>query len=124
MKPLPTLGQSELQVHPVVLGTFAIGGWWWGPQSSSDALEAIRAHLDAGANGIDTAPMYGFGRAEEIIGEALKGRQQQAVVMTKTGLRWDGIGTPFFPARHEGKKYQVCFDSTPTRLREECHLRV
>ena len=122
MKTLLPLGRSELRLHPVILGTFALGGWWWGAQRRPDAVEAIEAHLDTGANGIDTAPIYGFGQAEEILGEALQGRREQALIMTKTGLRWDGVGTPFFHARHNRRTFQVCFDSTPSRVREECHL--
>jgi len=114
------LGRSDLQIHPVVLGTFAMGGWWWGPQDQGAALDAIRASLDAGATAIDTAPVYGFGHAEQLIGEAIRGRRGDAILMTKVGLRWDGEGTAFFPAQHQGKRLQVCFDLRPERIRAEC----
>ena len=58
----------------IALGTWAIGGWMWGGSDESDAIKTIQAALDLGVNMIDTAPVYGFGRAEEIVGKALQGR--------------------------------------------------
>lgn len=114
------LGKSDLQIHPVITGTFAIGGWWWGPSKDEESIEAIRAAIDSGAGAIDTAPVYGFGHAEEVVGRAIEGRRDQVTVMTKVGLRWDGEGTPFFPATHQGQKLQVSCDLTPERIRSEC----
>jgi methylglyoxal reductase len=83
------LGTSGIKASVVGLGTFAIGGWFWGGTDEKKSIDAIRASLDAGVNLIDTAPIYGFGIAEQIVGKALKGRRDKAVIATKVGLRWD-----------------------------------
>jgi methylglyoxal reductase len=83
------LGTSGIKASVVGLGTFAIGGWFWGGTDEKKSMDAIRASLDAGVNLIDTAPIYGFGIAEQIVGKALKGRRDKAVIATKVGLRWD-----------------------------------
>ncbi len=81
---------TELQITPVGIGTAPIGSgrdWpvWWGPQDERDSLDAIRTALDLGVNWIDTAPFYGWGRAEEIVGRALQGRGDGTLVFTKCG---------------------------------------
>jgi len=95
---LRKLGQSELEISPVILGTWAIGGWLWGGTDRNDADGAIAASLDAGINCIDTAPVYGFGLSEELVGQAIKGRHDSVLVATKCGLVWDDRPgtTPFF----------------------------
>ncbi len=91
------LGQSTLQISPVGIGTAPIGsspGWWvnWGPQDEGEAIRAIQAAIDLGINWIDTAPFYGWGRAERIVGEALQGRRERVYVFTKVGTLPDGQG--------------------------------
>ncbi len=83
------IGSSGIEASVLGLGTFAIGGWFWGGTDEKKSIAAIRASLDAGVNLIDTAPIYGFGLAERIVGKALKGRRDKAVIATKCGLRWD-----------------------------------
>jgi len=83
------LGSSGIPASVVGIGTFAIGGWFWGGTDEKRSVEAIHAALDAGVTLIDTAPIYGFGLAERIVGKALKGRRDRAVIATKVGLRWD-----------------------------------
>jgi len=83
------LGASGVSASVVGMGTFAIGGWFWGGTDEKKSIEAIHASLDAGVTLIDTAPIYGFGLAEQIVGKALKGRRGKAVIATKVGLRWD-----------------------------------
>jgi aryl-alcohol dehydrogenase-like predicted oxidoreductase len=75
-------------VSRIGLGTWAIGGRMWGGSEEAEAIRTIHAALDAGVNLIDTAPVYGFGRAEEIVGRALAGRRGQVAVATKLGLDW------------------------------------
>ena len=88
------------------LGTWAIGGWLWGGTEESDAISTIHAALDNGINLIDTAPGYGFGRSEELVGKALEGgRRAVAIIATKVGLDW-GSG-------------KFLRNSTPARLRNE-----
>lgn len=92
-----TLGRSGLQCEAVGLGTWAMGGWMWGGSDDAAAIAAIRASLDAGVRLIDTAPAYGLGHAERLVGEALKGRREQALIATKCGLVWHTKrGTHFF----------------------------
>jgi len=83
------LGQSDLMVSPVVFGAWAVGGWYWGGQDDADSIRAIHAALDAGINCIDTAPIYGMGHSEEVVGKAIEGRRDKVLIATKCGLRWD-----------------------------------
>src|SRR5258707_14604115 len=84
------LGESELSVSAITFGGWAIGGWMWGGAERKDAVEAIRASYDQGVTSIDTAPVYGQGLSEEIVGEALQGIPRDKVqIMTKYGMRWD-----------------------------------
>jgi methylglyoxal reductase len=85
---LRELGQSKIQASVIGLGTWAIGGWAWGGTDEARAIEGIHAALDAGINLIDTAPAYGLGRSEEIIGRAIKDRRDKVVLATKCGLVW------------------------------------
>lgn len=79
---------TSLRVSRVGLGTWAIGGWMWGGADDAQSIDAIRAALDHGVNLIDTAPVYGFGHSEEVVGQALAGRRSRAVIATKVGLEW------------------------------------
>lgn len=91
------LGQSGIQASVVALGAWAIGGWPWGGTDEARSIEAIHAGLDAGINFIDTAPGYGLGLSEEIIGRAIEGRRDQVVIATKCGLVWHTTkGQPFY----------------------------
>lgn len=82
------IGRSGVAASAVGLGTWAIGGWMWGGTDERESVAAIQASLDAGVTLIDTAPAYGLGRAEEIVGKALSGRRDKAVIATKCGLVW------------------------------------
>jgi aryl-alcohol dehydrogenase-like predicted oxidoreductase len=76
-------------VSRITLGTWAIGGWLWGGTNEAESIATIRAALAHGINVVDTAPVYGFGRSEEIVGKALAdGLRQHVVVATKVGLEW------------------------------------
>ncbi len=84
------LGQSDLEITPVVFGAWAIGGWMWGGNDDNDALRAIQACVDRGITTIDTAPAYGFGHSEKLIAMALRDISRDKVeILTKFGLRWD-----------------------------------
>jgi aryl-alcohol dehydrogenase-like predicted oxidoreductase len=82
------IGGSDVTASAVGLGTWAIGGWMWGGTDEAESIAAIQASLDAGVTLIDTAPAYGLGRSEEIVGKALAGRRDRAVIATKCGLVW------------------------------------
>lgn len=91
------LGQSEMQITPVGIGTAPIGSTpsWrvnWGPQDEGEAIRAIQAAIDLGVNWVDTAPFYGWGRAEQLVGAALRGRRDQVYIFTKVGTLPDGQG--------------------------------
>jgi aryl-alcohol dehydrogenase-like predicted oxidoreductase len=91
------LGRSEIHVPVITFGAWAIGGWNWGGTDDEKAVRAIQAAIDAGIDAIDTAPVYGFGHSEQIVGRALRGRRERVIVMTKVGLRWDDTrGDLFF----------------------------
>lgn len=97
---------TELQASRVGLGTWAIGGWLWGGTDEQDSINTIHRAVELGITLIDTAPVYGFGRSEEIVGKALKGLDRDKVVLaTKVGLEWKGES--------------VFRNSTPERIRQE-----
>jgi aryl-alcohol dehydrogenase-like predicted oxidoreductase len=81
---------TPLRVSPVAIGTWAIGGWMWGGTDEAESVATIRAALDHGINVIDTAPVYGFGRSEEIVGKAIAEARlrHRVVIATKVGLEW------------------------------------
>jgi len=83
------LGPSGIEASVVAFGAWAIGGWTWGGADEQESIRAIHAFLDAGGNLIDTAPVYGFGRSEEVVGKAIADRRDKVVLATKCGMRWD-----------------------------------
>jgi len=82
------IGRSGIKASAIGLGTWAIGGWMWGGTDEARSIDAIRASIDEGVSLIDTAPAYGQGVAEEIVGKAIRGRRDQVVLATKCGLVW------------------------------------
>src|SRR6202161_4540135 len=80
--------KTQLKVSRVALGTWAMGGWMWGGTDQREAIATIHAAINQGINLIDTAPVYGFGASEEIVGAALDGVRSQTVIATKVGLEW------------------------------------
>jgi aryl-alcohol dehydrogenase-like predicted oxidoreductase len=83
------LGDSDVKVTPIAFGAWAIGGWMWGGAEESEAIKAINASLDLGITTIDTAPIYGFGKSEELVGKALKGiPRDKYQILTKYGMNW------------------------------------
>ena len=98
---------NSARVSRIGLGTWAIGGTEWGEVSEGDAIATCLAIFDHGINLIDTAPIYGYGRAEDIVGKAMRqhGRRDRFYIATKAGLEWNDNG--------------VFANSDPTRLRKE-----
>jgi aryl-alcohol dehydrogenase-like predicted oxidoreductase len=84
------IGTSGIVASRIALGTWAIGGWMWGGNNDLDeSVQTIRSAIERGITLIDTAPVYGFGRSEEIVGKALSGGlRERVVIATKTGLEW------------------------------------
>ncbi len=99
------LGRSNVKVTRLTFGAWAIGGWMWGGADKNDAIKAIHKSLDLGITTIDTAPVYGFGLSEEIVGEAIKGVRKDVQILTKYGMIWDKkIGKFYFNSTdNEGK---------------------
>ena len=83
-----TISGTRLNGSRIGLGTWALGGWSWGGTDESDAVATIRRAMDQGISLIDTAPVYGFGLSEELVGKAVaeSGRREHVVVATKVGL--------------------------------------
>ena len=80
--------KTQLKVSRVALGTWAMGGWMWGGTDQREAIATIHTALAQGINLFDTAPVYGFGASEEIVGAALDGVRTQTIIATKAGLEW------------------------------------
>lgn len=106
------------EVSRIGLGTWAIGGWMWGGTDESESIETIRAAVDRGVNLIDTAPIYGFGRSEEIVGKALVqiGDREKIVLATKAALEWNDGKVNRNASR---KRILKEIDDSLTRLRTE-----
>ena len=81
---------TGLRLSRVAIGTWAIGGWMWGGTDEAESIATIRAAIDHGINVIDTAPAYGFGRSEEIVGKAIAHARSNVIIATKVGLEWQG----------------------------------
>lgn len=90
------IGASGLEASALALGTWAIGGGsWWGDNDDQVSIESIHRANDGGITWIDTAPVYGFGHSEEVVGKAIQGRRDKVFLSTKCGLQWrDSVGTP------------------------------
>jgi len=98
---------TNIRASRIGLGTWAIGGWLWGGAEDNESVKTIHAALAKGINLIDTAPVYGFGRAEEVVGRALQefGKRDQVIIATKAGLEW--------------RKEKIFRNSSSERLRQE-----
>ena len=93
-----TLGNSGIEASVIGLGTWVLGGGsvWGADADDNESIATIHAALDAGITLIDTAPAYGFGRSESVLGKAIRGRREKVVLATKCGLWWDGAKGSFF----------------------------
>ncbi|WP_163132083.1 aldo/keto reductase [Agarivorans sp. Alg241-V36] len=89
---LARLGNSDLEITRIGLGAWAMGGkwqWGWGAQQDEDSIATIQHALSLGINWIDTAPVYGLGHSEEVVGKAIKGLAQKPLIFSKCGFNWD-----------------------------------
>ncbi|MGA8036812.1 MAG: aldo/keto reductase [Candidatus Acidiferrales bacterium] len=100
---------TQMNVSRIAQGTWAIGGWMWGGTDERESIRTIHAALDKGINLIDTAPVYGFGVSEEIVGKAIeeRGHREKVFIATKVGLEWNNGS--------------VTRNSSPARIRKEVH---
>ncbi len=91
-----TLGSTNIEISSIAFGAWAIGGWMWGGTDLKEAQAAITRALDLGVTTFDTAPVYGFGLSESIIGETLAAHRPRVQLCTKYGLRWDTTKGQFY----------------------------
>lgn len=114
------LGNSGLEVSALGLGTWAIGGGeWWGDSDEEASIQTIQEAITAGISLIDTAPGYGFGKSEEIVGKAIQNKRDQVVLSTKCGLWWhDSRGAEFF--EQSGHVVRRCLE--PDTIKRELEL--
>jgi len=103
------LGNTGVRVSVIGLGTWVIGGWMWGGAEDRDSLATIRRAIDLGINLIDTAPIYGHGRSEELVGQAVaeSGQRDKLILATKVGLEWNK------------EKTEVWRNASPSRIAQE-----
>jgi methylglyoxal reductase len=114
------LGDSSIETTPIIFGAWAIGGWYWGGTDDGVAVSAIRASMDEGVCAFDTAPVYGLGHSETILGKAIAGRREEVLVMTKLGLRWDCTeGSHFFDIPQEEGGGRIFRNLRPASIRHE-----
>lgn len=117
------LGNTDLEVSVITFGAWAAGGWMWGGNDDREAIEAMRAAYDLGVTSIDTAPIYGQGKSEELVGQAIKGLQRDKVqILTKYGMRWDDTkGSLAFKSQdNDGKDIDIYKYSGRDSVIKEC----
>lgn len=116
-------GQSDLKLSVVTFGAWAAGGMMWGGIEKNDSVNAMRAAIDNGVTTIDTAPVYGMGYSEQLVGEAIKGLQRDKIqILTKFGLSWNSTkGEYFFDSvSNDGKKVSIYRYSGKESIIREC----
>lgn len=117
------LGKTDLSVSVITFGAWAAGGWMWGGADRKEAVRAIHASYDLGVTSVDTAPVYGQGTSEEIVGEAVKELSRDKVqILTKYGMRWDMDKGDFaFHSRdNEGKEIDIYKYAGKESIIKEC----
>lgn len=120
---LKQLGKSSVKVTPIAFGAWAIGGWMWGGAEDQAAIKAIRASYDAGITTIDTAPVYGFGKSEELVGVAMEGiTRDKYQILTKYGLNWQTQEGEFYfdTTDNNGKPLKVYKFANKAKVIQEC----
>jgi len=117
------LGETNLEVSAITFGAWAAGGWMWGGNDDQQAINAMKAAYDLGITSIDTAPIYGQGKSEELVGQAIKGIARDKVqILTKYGMRWDlAKGTFGFKSQdNDGKDLDVYKYAAKESVIKEC----
>lgn len=126
MKTRP-LGPSGIEASVIGFGAWAVGGWMWGGTDEATSVRAIHAAIDAGVNLIDTAPIYGFGRSEQIVGRAIRDRRDRVVLATKCGIICDpSVGQLAFRSDAFGRNPEgmvaVHVHAAPESIRRELEM--
>jgi aryl-alcohol dehydrogenase-like predicted oxidoreductase len=115
------LGASKVKASVITYGAWAIGGTMWGGTDEKEAVESIQASIDAGVTAIDTAPIYGYGKSEELVARAIAGKRDKVQIFTKFGLRWDDTeGEHFFDLKDNGKTTNIYRNAKKHSVIKEC----
>ncbi|MHA7944415.1 aldo/keto reductase [Formosa sp. 3Alg 14/1] len=117
------LGNSDLKLSAITFGAWAAGGWMWGGTEQNDAVKAMQSAFDYGVTTIDTAPIYGMGHSEKIVGEAIKDlSRDQVQIVTKYGLRWDATDGEFYvnSQDNDGKDIAIYKNAKKASIIKEC----
>ncbi len=119
------LGKSDINISRIIFGAWAIGGWYWGGSQDQESQQAIDAALDHGITTFDTAPMYGFGHSETVLGQALRNKRTKVQIATKCGLRWDQEEGVYYFTVDQGpanKPVKIYRNLKAKSIRLECEL--
>lgn len=116
------LGNSGLSLPVISFGAWVTGGWMWGGADDKQSLRAIARALEEGINCIDTAPVYGMGHSEQVVGKAIAGKRDKVIIATKCGLRWDlAEGERFFDTTdNAGQPCTIYKNLRPHSIEYEC----
>lgn len=121
------LGQSGIEASAVAIGTWVMGGWMWGGADENDSIRAVHAALDAGINLLDTAPIYGLGHSESVVGKAIRDRRDRVVLATKCSMvinapggRSVGRSNAAGPSEHGHLEIKIW--NNPESIRNEVEL--
>lgn len=115
------LGSSDIKASVITYGAWAIGGLFWGGSDEKLAIESIHASIDSGVTSIDTAPMYGYGKSEELLAKAVSGKRDKVQIFTKFGLVWDSKeGEYFFDMTDSGKTEHIYRNAHKKSIINEC----
>jgi len=116
------LGNTDLEVSQIAFGAWAIGGWMWGGNDDKDSRRALDIAIDHGITTIDTAPVYGFGKSESLVGNAIQGKRDKIQILTKYGLRWDAEPGEFFfsTSMNDGTPVNIYRYSGKESIIKEC----
>ena len=87
-------GNTDLETSVIGFGGWPMGKGHYGSFDDNEVVQAIHASIDLGVTLFDTAPVYGWGEGEKLLGQALKGKREQVVLVSKGGRQWDGDGGP------------------------------
>jgi aryl-alcohol dehydrogenase-like predicted oxidoreductase len=114
---------TGIEITPMAFGAWAIGGWLWGGTNEEEAVKAIEHSIDLGITTIDTAPVYGFGLSEELVGKAIKNKRNKIQILTKFGLIWDRAeGYPHYAQtpKNDGTLVDVYRNGRKESIIKEC----
>ena len=117
------LGNSDLELSVVTFGAWAAGGMMWGGTDHKASVDAMRASYELGVTTFDTAPVYGMGYSEQLVGEAIKGLPRDSVqILTKFGLSWDStLGEYYFDTvSNDGKTVRIFRNARKEAIIKEC----